>query len=289
VMEKFDAEKSLEYIEQYRTSHSQWVPTMFVRLLRLPEETRTRYDLISHQVAIHAAAPCPVEVKQAMLEWWGPVVHEYYAGSESIGMCAIGPQEWLDHPGSVGRAVKGEVHIVGLGVGADGAELPNGETGLVCFGNGGSFSYHKDSVKTARAHLPNGWATFGDVGHLDSEGYLYLTDRRDYVIISGGVNIYPQEAENVLSLHPEVADVAVFGVPDEEFGEAVKAVVKTVEATRAGVAFERELIAFCKQRLASLKCPKTVDFIDVMPREPNGKLLKRVLQERYRRAAAAKH
>jgi len=285
VMKKFDAEHSLKYIQQYGVSHSQWVPTMFTRLLRLPPETKKEFDLGSHRVAIHAAAPCPVEVKQHMLDWWGPMVHEYYAGSESIGMCAISPQDWLEHRGSVGRAVKGELHIVGV----DGAELPKGETGLVCFGNGSAFTYHKDAGKTARAYLPNGWATFGDIGHVDEEGYLYLTDRRDYVIISGGVNIYPQEAENALSQHPEVADVAVFGIPDEEFGEAVKAVVKPLEPGRAGAEFERELIAYCKSRLASLKCPKTIDFIDEMPREPNGKLLKLVLQKRYQQPVPSKH
>ena len=283
IMEKFDAKISLRCIEKYGVSHSQWVPTMFSRLLRLPENVRHRYDLSSHDIAIHAAAPCPVDVKRDMLEWWGPIIHEYYAGSESIGMCVIGPEEWLKHTGSVGREVKGELHIVG----PDGAELQVGQTGLVYFGNGGEFVYHKDPEKTARAHLPNGWATFGDIGYVDAEGYLYLTDRRDYVIISGGVNIYPQEAENVLSQHPDVADVAVFGIPSEEFGEEVKAVVMPIMPERVGPEIEQKLIEYCKSRLASLKCPKSIDFIDEMPREPTGKLLKRKLQASYRKAATS--
>ncbi len=285
VLENFDAQSSLRCIQQYGVTHSQWVPTMFNRLLRLPEDVKTRYDLGSHRIAIHAAAPCPVGVKRDMLAWWGPIIHEYYAGTESIGMCAISPQEWLEHPGSVGRAVKGELHITG----PDHEELPAGETGLVCFDNGGEFVYHKDPGKTARAHLPNGWATFGDIGRVDEEGYLYLSDRRDYVIISGGVNIYPQEAENVLSRHPGVADVAVFGVPNEEFGEEVKAVVLSVFPERDGPEFECELIEYCKRSLTSLKCPKSIDFVDEIPREPTGKLLKRTLQARYRQAVAPIH
>lgn len=281
ILRKFDPELSLRAIAQYRVTHSQWVPTMFTRLMRLPGDVRGQYDLGSHRVAIHAAAPCPVELKRDMLAWWGPIIHEYYAGSESVGMCAIGPEEWLRHQGSVGKAVKGEIHILDRNE----KEVPPGEAGLVFFANGGQFVYHKDADKTARAHNIRGWATFGDIGYLDGEGYLYLTDRRDYVINSGGVNIYPQEAENVLSQHPEVEDVAVFGIPNEEFGEEVKAVVQPVVASRAGPEFERELLEFCASKLAKLKCPKSIDFMATMPREPTGKLLKRKLQEQYRKAA----
>ena len=221
VLEKFDPEGALRCIAEHGVTHSQWVPTMFIRMLRLPEATRNRYTLTTHRLAIHAAAPCPVDVKEQMLAWWGPIVHEYYGGSESIGMCAITPEEWLWHKGSVGRAVRGELHILD----EQGTELPPHHTGTVYFANGGQFLYHNDPAKTARAHNDKGWATFGDIGHVDEEGYLYLTDRRDYVINSGGVNIHPQEAENLLCLHEKVADVAVFGVPNEEFGEEVKAVV----------------------------------------------------------------
>jgi len=280
VLKKFDPEGSLAAIEKYRVTHSQWVPTMFTRALRLPDSIRHRYDLSSHKVAIHAAAPCPVELKRKMLDWWGPIIHEYYAGSESAGMCAIGPEEWLAHEGSVGKAVKGEIHIL------DGneEEVPCGETGLIFFANGTEFVYHKDAGKTARAHNSKGWATFGDMGYLDEEGFLYLTDRRDYVINSGGVNIYPQEAENILCQHPEVQDVAVFGIPHEEFGEEVKAVVQLADPALASADFERELIDFCISRLAKLKCPKSIDFMAELPREPTGKLLKRKLQEQYRKA-----
>jgi acyl-CoA synthetase (AMP-forming)/AMP-acid ligase II len=277
VLEKFDPELALRSIAAHGVTHSQWVPTMFIRLLRLPESTRNRYDVSTHSVAIHAAAPCPVGVKEQMLAWWGPIVYEYYGGSESIGMCAIEPQEWLQHKGSVGRAVRGELHIVG----EDGIELPPHCTGTVFFANGGQFQYHNDAEKTARAHNEQGWATFGDIGHVDEEGYLYLTDRRDYVINSGGVNVYPQEAENLLCLHAKVADVAVFGIPNDEFGEEVKAVVVPRSMDDAGSALEQELIEHCKRHLSSIKCPRTIDFAADLPREPTGKLLKRQIRARY--------
>jgi long-chain acyl-CoA synthetase len=277
VMEKFDAEGGLRCIQQYGVTHSQWVPTMFIRMLRLPEVTRGRYDLVTHKLAIHAAAPCPVDVKEQMLEWWGPIVHEYYGGSESIGMCAIGPQEWLRHKGSVGKAVRGELHVID----ERGDELPPYATGTVYFANGGQFEYHNDPAKTVRAHNDRGWATFGDIGHVDDEGYLYLTDRRDYVINSGGVNIYPQEAENLLCLHDKVADVAVFGVPNEEFGEEVKAVVVPRSMDEAGPALAQELIDHCKLHLSSIKCPRSIDFVSDLPREPTGKLVKRQIRAKY--------
>jgi acyl-CoA synthetase (AMP-forming)/AMP-acid ligase II len=277
ILEKFEPELALQTIERYAVTHSQWVPTMFIRLLRLPGEARNRYRLDTHKVAIHAAAPCPIDVKEQMLEWWGPIIYEYYSGSESIGLCAIGPHEWLEHKGSVGKAVRGELHILS----EEGTELPPHRDGLVYFANGGQLQYHNDPEKTARAHNDKGWATIGDIGHVDEEGYLYLTDRRDYVINSGGVNIYPQEAENVLSTHPQVIDVAVFGVPNAEFGEEVKAVVIPRSMEEAGPDLERELIEYCRQRLSNIKCPKSVEFAAELPREPTGKLLKKRIRERY--------
>ena len=277
VMEHFDPREALRQIERHRVTHSQWVPTHFVRLLKLPPEERAAHDLSSLRYAIHAAAPCPVPVKEQMLAWWGPVLHEYYGGTEGNGLTALGPQEWLAHRGSVGRAVFGEVHIVG----EDGQELPPRREGAVYFGNGAGFRYHNDPEKTARAYHARGWSTLGDIGYLDEDGYLYLTDRQANVIISGGVNIYPQEAENVLVTHPAVADVAVFGVPNEEFGEEVKAVVQLVDPARAGPALARELIDFCRARLAHTKCPRSVDFEAELPRHPTGKLYKRLLRDRY--------
>jgi acyl-CoA synthetase (AMP-forming)/AMP-acid ligase II len=281
VMEKFDAAEALEAIERYEVTHSQWVPTMFIRLLKLADDVRRSHDLTSHRMAIHSAAPCPIDVKQAMFDWWGPIVYEYYSGSESIGLCAISPAEWLTHRGSVGKPVRGALHVVG----DDGRELPPGETGLVYFETAGPLRYHNDPEKTARAHNERGWATMGDIGHVDADGYLYLTDRRDYVIISGGVNIYPQECENLLETHPKVADAAVFGVPNEEFGEEVKAVVVPQDPLDAGPELARELIDFCRSRLSTIKCPKSIDFESTLPREPTGKLVKKPLRQRYWDAA----
>jgi acyl-CoA synthetase (AMP-forming)/AMP-acid ligase II len=277
VMEKFDAAAALECLDRWHVTHSQWVPTMFIRMLRLPAETKRGFSLASLRVAIHSAAPCPVEVKERMIEWWGPILHEYYSGSESIGLCAITSEEWLRHKGSVGRAQRGVVHIVD----ENGEELPAGATGLVYFETPTVLRYHNDPGKTARAHNSHGWATMGDIGHLDSEGYLYLTDRRDFVIISGGVNIYPQEVENLLLTHPKVHDVAVFGIPNEEYGEEVKAVVVPQEGCAACSELAAELIDWCRNRIASLKCPRTIDFAEQLPREPTGKLMKKSLRERY--------
>jgi long-chain acyl-CoA synthetase len=277
MMEKFDAEQFLACVERYKVTHTQVVPTMFVRMLKLPEEVRSRYDLRSMRCALHAAAPCPVPVKEAMLEWWGPVIYEQYSGSEGVGNTVIGPHEWLQHKGSVGRPLMGAIKIVA----EDGKEQPVRQPGMVYFATNRQFEYHNDPVKTREAINAQGWATLGDVGYLDEEGFLYLTDRKAYMIVSGGVNIYPQEAENVLSGHPQVADVAVFGVPNPEFGEEVKAVVQPVDIAQAGPALERELIAYCRQHLSSIKCPKSVDFEAALPRQDNGKLYKRVLRDRY--------
>ncbi|RJL31836.1 acyl-CoA synthetase [Bailinhaonella thermotolerans] len=279
VMERFDAEGALAAIERYGVTHSQWVPTHFIRMLKLPEETRRKHDLSSLRYAIHAAAPCPIPVKRAMLDWWGPVVHEYYAGTEGNGFLYAGPRDWLAHPGTVGRPLLGVVHILD----ENGDELPPGEHGTVYFSDGPRFEYHGDPRKTADSLDPKGrgWSTLGDIGYLDEEGFLYLTDRRSYMIISGGVNIYPQEAENVLAVHPKVADVAVLGVPHPEMGEEVKAVVQPASPGEAGPELEAELIAYCRERLAHYKCPRSVDFRDELPRHPTGKLYKRLLKAEY--------
>jgi long-chain acyl-CoA synthetase len=276
VMERFDPALFLELVERHRVTHTQLVPTMFVRLLRLDDATKRRFDLSSLRMAVHAAAPCPVEVKRRMLEWWGPIIHEYYSGTEHVGSTWITPEEWLAHPGSVGRPVE-EVHIVG----PDGEELGPGEEGVVYFGGGVPFEYHNDPEKTASITHPRGWRTLGDVGYLDEDGYLYLTDRAAHVIVSGGVNVYPQEAENVLAAHPAVRDVAVIGVPDADLGEQVKAVVELEDPSLAGPALEAELVAWCRERLAGYKCPRSVDFVEGLPRDPNGKLYKRRLKDRY--------
>ena len=277
VMENFDALDALRCIEKYRVTHSQWVPTMFVRMLKLPEEDRAHFDVSSLKVAVHAAAPCPVPIKEQMIDWWGPVLHEYYAGTEGNGFTAIDSIEWLEHKGSVGKAVTAKLHILD----ESGNDLPPGETGVVYFEGGGKFEYHNDPEKTKDSHNEKGWSTLGDVGYVDEEGYLYLTDRKAHMIISGGVNIYPQEAENVIINHPAVIDVAVIGVPNEDFGEEVKAVVQPADMSQAGPELERELIDYCQQRLAKFKCPRSVDFDPELPRHATGKLYKRLLKDRY--------
>jgi long-chain acyl-CoA synthetase len=280
VEEHFDAEESLALIERHAVTHSQWVPTMFVRMLKLPEETRSRYDVTSMQVAVHAAAPCPVPIKEHMIDWWGPVIHEYYAGTEGNGFVYCNSEEWLAHRGTVGRPLTAPLLILD----EEGNQVPTGEEGTIYFGVtavGRVFEYHNDPEKTASSYREDGASTLGDIGKVDEDGYLYLTDRKANMIISGGVNIYPQETENILVVHPKVADAAVIGVPNEDFGEEVKAVVQPVDAAEAGPELERELIAHCKEHLADFKCPRSIDFRDELPRHPTGKLYKRLLKDEY--------
>ncbi len=277
VMEKYDSEQFLQLIEKYQVTHTQLVPTMFNRLLKLPEQVKNKYDLSSLKYAIHAAAPCPVPVKKAMIEWWGPVIEEYYGASEGIGRTMINTEQWLKKPGSVGTEVIGQLHIVG----DNGEELPAGEIGLIYFGGGGAFSYLNDEDKTSDAHNDKGWATTGDIGYVDEDGYLFLTDRKSHMVVSGGVNIYPQESENLLISHPKIADAAVFGVPNEDFGEEVKAVVQLNNMQEAGAELEAELLDYLRANLAKIKCPKTIDFSSDLPRMETGKLHKRLLRDKY--------
>ncbi len=277
IMERFDAEEAIALIERYRVTTSQWVPTMFVRMLKLDPALRAQYDVSSLEVAVHAAAPCPVDVKRQMIDWWGPVLHEYYAGTEGNGFVYCNSVQWLAHPGTVGQPLNCVVHICD----EEGVELPVGEEGTIYFEGGSTFEYHGDATKTAESRHPKGWSTLGDVGRLDDDGFLYLTDRKAYMIISGGVNIYPQETENVLVTHPKVFDAAVIGVPNPDFGEEVKAVVQAAPGIEAGPELERELIAYCRERLADVKCPRSIDFEAELPRHPTGKLYKRLLKDRY--------
>jgi acyl-CoA synthetase (AMP-forming)/AMP-acid ligase II len=279
VMEKFDPEAALKAIQDYKVTHSQWVPTMFVRFLKMEESLRQGYDLSSHKVAIHAAAPCPVEVKESMINWWGPILYEYYAGTEFNGMTISNSEEWMQHKGTVGRPIFGELHILD----DEDNELPIGEPGGIYFGGdtATSYEYHKDKEKTQDAISKQGYSTLGDIGYVDEEGYLYLTDRKAFMIISGGVNIYPQETEDALIMHPKVTDVAVFGIPNTEMGEEVKAVVQPADMSDAGPNFEVELIAYCKEKISHVKCPKSIDFKEELPRHPTGKLYKRLLKDPY--------
>jgi acyl-CoA synthetase (AMP-forming)/AMP-acid ligase II len=278
VQEHFDPEQFLALIERHKVTFTQVVPTMFTRLLQLPAGVRARYDLSSLKGAVHVAAPCPIGVKEQMIDWWGPIIFEYYAGTELNGMTYCNSEEWLTHKGTVGRSLLGAIHILD----DDGNELPLGKPGIVFF-EGGDFEYQGDAAKTAGARDPrgHGWTTLGDIGYVDEEGYLYLTDRKFFMIISGGVNIYPQESENVLVTHPLVADVAVFGIPDEEMGESVHAVVQPLAGTEPSPALAAELIEYCRERLAHYKCPRSVDFRTELPRSEAGKLYKGLLKAAY--------
>ena len=275
---QFDAERTLALIEKYRVTHATFVPTHFIRMLKLTDAVRERYDHSSLEAVVHAAAPCPVPVKRAMISWWGPLVHEYYSGTETCGITALDSNEWLNKPGSVGRAVLGTVKITDDA----GEELAPNQIGNVYFADGPKFAYHNDAARTAEAYDRHGWATMGDIGHLDEDGYLYLSDRKNFMIISGGVNIYPQEIENLLVTHPKVADAAVIGGPDEEMGERVIALIQPVTWADAGTELAAELREFTRSALGGVKCPKQFHFRQSLPREPTGKLMKRLLRDEYR-------
>ncbi|GAS99703.1 fatty-acid--CoA ligase [Mycolicibacterium canariasense] len=277
VMEKFDPEGTLEAIAKHGVTHGQFVPVMFTRMLKLPASVRESYDISSLKRVMHAAAPCPVEIKKQMIDWWGPIVDEYYASSEAIGSTLISAEEWLTHPGSVGKPMVGAIHILD----EDGNELPPGQPGEIYFEGGNDFEYLNDPDKTASSRNTNGWLTVGDIGYVDDDGYLYLTDRRHHMIISGGVNIYPQEAENMLVTHPKVMDAAVFGIPDDEMGQAVKGVVQTVDPADATEEFGRELLGWLRDKLAHYKCPRSISFEAQLPRTDTGKLYKQELIDKY--------
>lgn len=278
IMEHFDPEQYLSLIPKYKVTHSQLVPTMFSRMLKLPPAVRNQYDRSTLEIAIHAAAPCPVQVKEQMIEWWGPIIHEYYGATEGLGFTACDSAEWLAHKGSVGKVLLGDLHILDENM----QPAPKGTPGEIWFKTATPFEYFNDPARTQASRSPDGtMSTVGDVGYVDDDGFLYLTDRSTFMIISGGVNIYPQECENLLITHPKVADAAVFGVPDEEMGEQVKAVVQPMPGVAAGPELEAELIAFCQHHLAKLKCPKSVDFMDQLPRLPTGKLYKKPLRDQY--------
>ncbi|HWF01297.1 MAG TPA: acyl-CoA synthetase [Caulobacteraceae bacterium] len=277
MMERFDPEAALAAIEKYKVTSAQWVPTHFVRMLKLPEETRKKYDVSSLKSVFHAAAPCPVPVKEAMIAWWGPIIHEYYAGTEGNGFCFITAQEWLAKKGSVGRGLTAQVKICD----EEGEELPPRAEGGVFFAGGGEFEYHNAPEKTAESRNAHGWTTLGDVGWLDEDGYLYLTDRKSFMIISGGVNIYPQEIENLLIGHPKIADVAVVGAPHEEMGEQVVAVVQPANWSDAGEDLAAEIMAFARANLSHVKAPRRVDFMEELPRHQTGKLYKRLIRDAY--------
>ncbi len=278
VMEHFDPVLALETIERYGVTHAQFVPTMFVRMLRLPDEMRLRYDVSSLRRVVHAAAPCPPEIKAQMIDWWGPIIDEYYGSSEGAGICYIRAEEWLEHPGSVGRPLLGTPHVLG----PDGAELPIGEIGDIYFDGGYPFEYLNDASKTAASRTADGWVTVGDVGYLDRDGYVYLTDRRHHMIITGGVNVYPQEAENALLSHPLVVDAAVFGIPDADLGQTVKAVVELADPAHIGDDTAERLMVWLRERLATYKCPRSIAFTRRLPRTDAGKLNKNRLIEMYR-------
>lgn len=277
LMERFTPETALAAIERCGVTIAQFVPTHFIRMLKMPETERLSYDVSTLRTVIHAAAPCPVPVKEAMMDWFGPIIHEYYSGSEGNGGTFIGPQEWLAHKGSVGRPLTTKVHICDQ----DGNELPPRSEGNIYFSGGAQFEYHNDAAKTAESRHAEGWTTLGDIGWVDEDGYLYLTDRKSFMIISGGVNIYPQEIENLLITHPKVADVAVIGGPDDEMGERVIAVVQPIDWADAGEALAAELIAFAREKLSHVKTPRQIDFSRALPRLDTGKLYKRLIRDEY--------
>jgi long-chain acyl-CoA synthetase len=278
IMETFDPERYLALVEKWGVTHSQLVPTMFSRMLKLPGDARARHDLSSLEIAVHAAAPCPASVKDDMIQWWGPIIHEYYGATEGLGFTACNSAEWLAHRGTVGRVLLGDLHILD----EDMKPCPVGTSGTVWFKTATPFEYFNDPNKTREARSPDGsMSTVGDVGYVDSDGFLHLTDRKTFMIISGGVNIYPQECENLLITHPKIADAAVFGVPNPDLGEEVKAVVQPMPGIPSGPDLAEELIVFCSQSLSRQKVPRSIDFEAELPRLPTGKLYKRLLRDRY--------
>ncbi len=278
IMERFDPELYLSLIGKYQITHTQLVPTMFSRMLKLPDEIRNGYDISSLEIAIHAAAPCPVPVKEQMIDWWGPIIHEYYGATEGLGFTACDSEEWLAHRGTVGKVLLGVLHILDDEM----KPCPAGTPGTVWFETATEFEYFNDPERTAEAKSADGaMSTVGDMGYIDEDNFLYLTDRATFMIISGGVNIYPQECENLLITHPKVADAAVFGVPNEDLGEEVKAVVQPMPGFDPGEELAEELMAFCGEHLSRQKCPRSVDFEAELPRLPTGKLYKRHLRDRY--------
>jgi long-chain acyl-CoA synthetase len=278
IMEHFDAEQYLALVARYRITHSQLVPTMFSRMLKMPDAQRLAHDLSSLKIAIHAAAPCPAKVKEQMIEWWGPIIHEYYGATEGLGFAACDTSEWQAHRGTVGRVIFGQVHVLDEQMQA----VPIGQSGEIWFTSGSAFEYFNDPARTAATRSADGtMSTVGDMGYVDEDGFLYLTDRSTFMIISGGVNIYPQECENLLVTHPKVADAAVFGIPNEDFGEEVKAVIEPLPGVEPTPELALELLAFCNQHLAHMKCPRSIDFTDKLPRLPTGKFYKRVLRDAY--------
>ncbi|MYM86761.1 AMP-binding protein [Rugamonas sp. FT82W] len=279
VMAKFDAVEALAAIEQYHVTHTLMVPTMFVRMLALPQAQRNLYDLASLRYVVHASAPCSVHVKRQMIEWLGPVIHEFYAGSEGNGCCVVSTEEWLAHPGTVGRALVGALHILD----DDENEVPHGEVGMIYFSGLPPIEYHNDPEKSRSVLSKQGYTTLGDYGWVDQEGYLFIADRRTDLIISGGVNVYPRETEEVLAMHAAVFEVAVIGVPNPEFGQDVMAVVQLRPELHPSDQLRQDLIGFCRDNLAHYKCPKHLMF-DELPRTETGKLLRRVLKEKYARA-----
>jgi long-chain acyl-CoA synthetase len=276
MMPKFDAEDALRVIEKYKITHGQWVPTQFMRMYKLPEEVKSQYDVSSQKVITHAAAPCPVELKHKMIDWWGNIFYEYYSGSEGIGMTHADPDQWLKFPGTVGKPLMGIIHICD----DQGQEVPPGEIGKIYFESDHEFNYHNDNKKREKVKHSHhsSWSSFGDIGYVNEEGYLFLTDRESFMIISGGVNIYPQEVENLLSMHEDVEDVAVIGIPDDDMGEQVKAFIKLSKSAEDRSNQEQYFIEYTRSHLANYKCPKSISFVDDLPRSDAGKLVKRYLK-----------
>ncbi|MET0837970.1 MAG: acyl-CoA synthetase [Marmoricola sp.] len=286
LMQRFDPENFLRAVQEHHVTDTQCVPTMLVRMLKLPEEVRTSYDTSSLKTVVHAAAPCPVEVKQQMMDWLGPIVHEYYASTEANGATYVGPEDWLLHPGTVGKSLLGTPRVCG----PDGRELAAGEVGTIYFERDEEpFTYHGDPDKTASTRHPQHplWSTVGDLGYVDADGYLFLTDRKAFMIISGGVNIYPQEIEDLFSLHPAVLDIAVIGVPDDDMGERVVAFVEPTEEGSAHPDLAADLTSYARERIAHFKVPREFVVTDDLPRTPTGKLVKQKLRDRYAEEAIA--